>query len=304
VCLTGSLETAGRAQPLLYARASATSRPEFNEALKAASSLPRLHSLIVSQRGTVVVEQYFRGRRATSLSNIKSASKSVIAALVGIAVDRKLLALTQPLGTYFRDLPDDKRAITIEDLLTMRSGLESTSNRNYGAWVQSANWVRYVLTRPLIEKPGTEMIYSTGNTHVLSAILTKVTGKSTWQYAQESLARPLGFTLAQWPRDPQGIYFGGNEMLMTPRQMLAFGELYLNGGQGWRPSTHLEAVHRGRVQAARTLAYQRPRVRVWLVDARDGRAPVVLCLGIRRAVHRARSQPRSRRRLDVSGDGE
>jgi CubicO group peptidase (beta-lactamase class C family) len=88
-----------------------------------------------------------------------------------------------------------------------------------------------VLTRPLIENPGTEMIYSTGNTHVLSAILTKVTGKSTWQYAQESLARPLGFTLAQWPRDPQGIYFGGNEMLMTPRQMLAFGELYLNGGR-------------------------------------------------------------------------
>jgi CubicO group peptidase (beta-lactamase class C family) len=58
-----------------------------------------------------------------------------------------------------------------------------------------------------------------------------VTGKSTWQFTQESLARPLGFSLAAWPRDPQGIFFGGNDMLMTPRQMLAFGELYLHEGR-------------------------------------------------------------------------
>ena len=203
----------------------------FDPALKAASELPRLHSLIVSQRGTVVFERYFNGRRATSPANVKSASKSIISALVGIAVERKLLSLNQPISAYFPDLPNEKRSITIEDLLTMRSGLESTSNRNYGAWVQSSNWVRHALAKPLVERPGTEMIYSTGNTHILSAILTKATGKSTWQFAQEALAKPLGFTLAQWPRDPQGIYFGGNEMVMTPRQMLAFGELYLNGGQ-------------------------------------------------------------------------
>ena len=205
--------------------------PPFDPALKAASELPRLHSLIVSQRGTVVFERYFNGRRATSPANVKSASKSIISALVGIAVERKLLSLNQPISAYFPDLPNEKRSITIEDLLTMRSGLESTSNRNYGAWVQSSNWVRHALAKPLVERPGTEMIYSTGNTHILSAILTKATGKSTWQFAQETLAKPLGFTLAQWPRDPQGIYFGGNEMVMTPRQMLAFGELYLNGGQ-------------------------------------------------------------------------
>jgi CubicO group peptidase (beta-lactamase class C family) len=75
------------------------------------------------------------------------------------------------------------------------------------------------------------MEYSTGNTHLLSAILTKATGKSTWQFAQDALARPLGFTLSRWPQDPQGIYFGGNDMLLTPRQMLTFGELYLNGGR-------------------------------------------------------------------------
>ena len=75
------------------------------------------------------------------------------------------------------------------------------------------------------------MDYSTGNTHLLSAIITRVSGTSTWQFANENLARPLGFTLARWPRDPQGIYFGGNDMLLTPRQMVAFGELYLRRGR-------------------------------------------------------------------------
>jgi CubicO group peptidase (beta-lactamase class C family) len=208
----------------------------LDPAIKAAGELPRLHSLLVSRRGEVILERYFNGRRATTPANVKSVSKSLISALVGIAFDRKMLDLKQPIGRYFPaslSTPADeaKRGITIEHLLIMQSGLESTSNRNYGAWVQSGNWVRHALARPLLSAPGTNMTYSTGNSHLLSAILTKATGKSTWQFAQEALARPLGFNLAQWPRDPQGVYFGGNDMLMTPRQMLAFGELYLNDGR-------------------------------------------------------------------------
>src|SRR4029077_207206 len=130
-----------------------------------------------------------------------------------------------------RDPDPGKRAITVEDLLTMRSGLEGTSNRNYGAWVTSRNWVQHALARPMFAPPGEVMEYSTGNTHLLSAILTKASGKSTWQFANDVLARPLGFTLAPWSRDPQGIYFGGNDMLMTPRQMIAFGEMYLHRGR-------------------------------------------------------------------------
>ena len=210
---------------------SATTAAALEPAVKAASDLPRLYSLIVAQRGTILLERYFNGRRATSPANVKSVSKSVIAALVGIAADRKLLALDDPIGKYFPELTDPaRRAITVEDLLTMRSGLESTSSRNYGAWVKSRHWVRFALARPLVVQPGTQMIYSTGNSHLLSAILTKATGRSTLQFAQDALAKPLGFTLAPWMRDPQGVYFGGNEMVMTPHQMLAFGEMYRNGG--------------------------------------------------------------------------
>ena len=203
---------------------------------KAAGDLPRLHSLLVSWRGAVIFERYFNGARPARPANIKSASKSVISALVGIAVDRQLIAgVDQPIGPFFPELAGEanreKRGITIDNLLTMQSGLGSTSNRYYGAWVQSGNWVRHALNRPLERPPGSGMEYSTGNSHLLSAILTRTTGKSTWQFAQDSLARPLGFSLAQWPRDPQGIYFGGNDMLLTPRQMMAFGELYLNRGR-------------------------------------------------------------------------
>jgi len=215
---------------------SVTPAPFLEGAAKAAAELPRLRSLLVSHRGSLVLERYFGGARAATPANIKSASKSVIAALVGIAVSRGLIPdVDQRIAAYFPELAKDpepkKRDITIEDLLTMRSGLASTSGRGYGAWVQSGNWVRYVLARPLVDEPGTRVEYSTGSSHLLSAILTKAAKMSTWQFAQEQLAKPLGFSLTRWAQDPQGIYFGGNEMLMTPRQMIRFGELYENDGR-------------------------------------------------------------------------
>lgn len=240
LCLLVALWTMGAAAPAAAgAGPSAESLPAvtLTAAADAAGDLSRMHSLLVSWRGELILERYYNGTRPTRLANVKSVSKSVLSALVGIAIERGLVKnAREPIASFFPNLlkgePDArKRAITVEDLLTMRSGLESTSSRNYGAWVRSPNWVRSVLRRPLVSDPGTAMEYSTGNSHLLSAIVTKASGTSTWQFAREALARPLGITLAPWPRDPQGIYFGGNEMRLTPRQMLAFGELYLNRGR-------------------------------------------------------------------------
>ena len=211
----------------------------FDEAARQASRLPRLHSIVVSLGDEVVFERYYNGVRPTDPANIKSASKSVISALVGIAIrDGVLEGTGQTIASFFPQLANAKgdtsispATITIGHLLSMRSGLETTSNRNYGRWVRSRNWVDHILSRPFVTQPGTEMVYSTGNSHLLSAILTKVSRKSTWQFAQETLAEPLGFRLSPWPQDPQGIYFGGNDMLLTPRQMLAFGRLYLDHGR-------------------------------------------------------------------------
>jgi CubicO group peptidase (beta-lactamase class C family) len=221
--------------PAIPAQTSA--KPQATIDLRAAASeLPQLRSLLVSWRGQLIAEHYARGVRPGALANVKSASKSIIAALVGIAIERGVIkSVKEPIVTYFPELQRDpdrrKQTITVEDLLTMRSGLESTSGRNYGAWVQSRNWVRYALGQPMVSEPGAAMEYSTGSTHLLSAMLTKVTGTSTWQFAQDALAKPIGITLARWPQDPQGIYFGGNEMLLAPKQMVAIGELYLNRGR-------------------------------------------------------------------------
>lgn len=241
--MLGALVTAlwGVAAPLSPAarvRAQAQPRvqdPRFAGVARATAAMPRLRSLIVSRGGEVLFEHYARGVSPSRPANIKSASKSLISALVGVALERRLLPdVRTPIATWFPELRRDpdprKAAITLEDLLTMRAGLQPTSGPNYGAWVTSRNWVQHALSRPLIADPGTGMQYSTGSTHLLSAILAKVTGGSTWAFAQATLGRPLGFTLARWPQDPQGIYFGGNDMLLTPRQMLAFGELYLRRG--------------------------------------------------------------------------
>jgi CubicO group peptidase (beta-lactamase class C family) len=204
-----------------------------------AVTLPKLRSLLVARRDTLLVERYVHGAAADRLANLKSASKSVVSTLVGIAIaEGHLRGTDQPLAELLPDaasgLDSVKRAITLGDLVSMRAGLQSTSFEGYGAWVTSRNWVRAALARPVVAPAGHAggpMIYSTGNTHLLSAALTRATRASTYAYAQRALARPLGIRLRPWATDPQGIYFGGNEMLMTPREMLRFGALYLREGR-------------------------------------------------------------------------
>jgi CubicO group peptidase (beta-lactamase class C family) len=229
--LNGSPQ-AGQAATASHAQATAMLAP----AGAAAAELDRIRSLLVSWRGSLVLERYYNGARAATPANIKSAAKSVISALVGIAIARgDIPSVRQPLVGLLPDEPafrsdPRKQRITVEDLLSMRAGLEPTSFGSYGAWVSSPNWVRDALRRPMVDDPGGRMLYSTGSTHLLSAALTRATGTSTYAYALRHLARPLGIDLRPWTRDPQGIYFGGNDMYLTPREMARFGQLYLDGG--------------------------------------------------------------------------
>ncbi|EXS70253.1 serine hydrolase domain-containing protein [Sphingobium sp. Ant17] len=207
-------------------------------AVAKAEALPRLRSLLILRDGTEEAAHRFHDGPALDRPvNIKSASKTVISALVGMAIDRDMLdGIDQPVAPLLKaDLPanPDPRLsrITIGHLLSMQSGLQRTSGQYYGAWVTSPNWVRYALSRPFVEEPGGVMLYSTGNSHLLSAILTRTTGRGTDRLAREWLGKPLGIQIPSWARDPQGIAFGGNDMLMSPRGLARFGELYRNGGR-------------------------------------------------------------------------
>ena len=203
----------------------------------AARRLPRLRSLLVLRDGETLAAHRFNGGPPLNRPvNIKSASKSLISALVGIAVERGVLTGTDQtilsvLGKDAPSRPDPRLArLTVGDLLSMRAGLERTSGENYGRWVSSPNWVRFALSRPFVDEPGGAMLYSTGNTHLLSAMLTRASGRSTHALMQQWLGEPLGIAIPPWPRDPQGIYFGGNDMLLSPLAMARFGELYRRGG--------------------------------------------------------------------------
>lgn len=206
-------------------------------AFEYAATLPRLRTLIVARHGETQAERRFRGPALDAPANVKSVSKSVLSAMVGIAIEEGWLeGVDQPIAPFFdaylgADDDPRKRDITVGHLLSMRSGLERTSGSNYGRWVTSPNWVRHAITRPMVADPGGTRIYSTGNSHLLSAVLTRAAGQSTLAFAREHLAQPLGVALPPWLADPQGIYFGGNEMRLTPRAMLRFGELYRNGGR-------------------------------------------------------------------------
>jgi CubicO group peptidase (beta-lactamase class C family) len=195
-----------------------------------------IKSFMLQRDGELLIEAHRMGMRADRTTNVKSVAKSIISLLVGIAIEQGHLAgVQQSIGEFFPDYfkrrPDPaKAAITIQDLLTMRAGLESTSIHNYGRWVVSDNWSEFALDRPLIEPPGGEMIYSTGSSHLLSVILTRATGMSTRRFAERYLFKPLGITVGGWDRDPQGYYLGGNNMALSPAALLKLGTLVMNEG--------------------------------------------------------------------------
>jgi CubicO group peptidase (beta-lactamase class C family) len=232
-----TLLAASLAEPVRSQALPDAKRAELDSVLDAAGALPALRNVVVAQNGTVVAERGYRGNSADSPTNIKSASKAVISALVGIAIDRGVLQGADQIVAPIleADLPPnpDPRLfqITVGHLLSMQAGLERTSGANYGRWVASPNWVRFALARPFVDEPGGDMLYSTGSTHLLSAALTRASGRSTLAVARDWLGEVPGFSIADWERDPQGIYLGGNQMAMSPRSLLAFGELYRNGGR-------------------------------------------------------------------------
>lgn len=214
----------------------ATTRDRLTDVLDEAAGLEALKAAVVAHRGEVVAGRGYRGHSPDTPANIKSASKSVISALVGIAIDKGVLdGPDQKIAPILaRDLPADPdprlNDITIGHLLSMQAGLERTSGANYGSWVASRNWVRDALARPFVDVPGGAMLYSTGSTHLLSAILSRATGRTTRDLARDWLGPLEGFAISGWERDPQGIYLGGNQMAMSTRSLLAFGELYRRGG--------------------------------------------------------------------------
>ena len=199
-----------------------------------AAATPQLHALIVRRGGETLLGEAFRGPGLDRVANVKSASKTILSLLVGIAIDRGVLpGVEAPLLPLLGRGPvgDARDRIVLADLLSMRGGLASTSGPNYGAWVSSRDWVDHALARPLVGEPGERFVYSTGTTHLLGVALARAADATLLALARDWLGRPLGIDFAPWVRDPQGYYLGGNDMATTPEGLARIGEMVLAGGE-------------------------------------------------------------------------
>ncbi|MUK87832.1 serine hydrolase [Ornithinibacillus sp. L9] len=190
----------------------------------------RIEGFIINKDEKRVFE-YFKNKKVQEKhSKVYSITKSITSILIGILIDRGLIqTIHYPIYNYFPDIINNnessKRNITIFHLLTMTSGLKVA---NYQA---SKNWVNSILEQPAIYNPGTTFQYNSGNSHLLSAIITKVTDVSTADFANESLFKPLGINKYSWRSDPQGIYEGGFSLSMNIDDMMKIGLLFLNNGR-------------------------------------------------------------------------
>jgi CubicO group peptidase (beta-lactamase class C family) len=193
--------------------------------------------IIIYRNGTVPLEAYFGSYNERISHNLKSTSKGVISALVGIAIDRGIIGgRSDKVYDFFPEYEIDdprKSEITIEHLLTMTAGLdwnENDLNSMYTFFV-SGNIAKRVLNLPVVDEPGTKFNYNTGLTHLLSAILSRASGMSTLEFAQQYLFDPLDIHTVMWTKDRSGEYVGGSELFLTPRAMIKFGVMYLNNGR-------------------------------------------------------------------------
>jgi CubicO group peptidase (beta-lactamase class C family) len=243
-----------------------------------------MDSLLVARHGTIVAEAYYAPFAPATKHRINSSTKSVIGSLVAIALDEGLIkSLDQPVldffpGSTFANTDDRKKAMTLRHLLDMTSGLDwkepldNTPPVSFFEMERSKDWVRYVLDRPMAHDPGTTFDYNSGNPHLLSAILSKVTRRSARDYAEEKLFGPLGIDDVQWRSDPQQVSAGGAGLYLQPRDMARLGRLWLQDGV-WKGKRLLPAGWIDQARHAKVDMGQGPELRYgnlfWSLPARD-----------------------------------
>lgn len=221
-------------------------------------------SITIVRNGYLVMDSYFYPFPENNKHNLRSASKSVMSALIGIAIDKGYIKdVHQPVLSFFPDktianLDENKKMITLEHLLTMTTGLRCIDGyryKNKGLYElqKSSDWAQYVLDLPMVETPGALFEYCSGATYLLSAILQQATGMRSLEFAEKYLFAPLGISDAYWETNPQGIDYGYDQLLLTPRDMAKIGWLYLNRGE-WEdgqviPAAWVADSTRGHIRA-------------------------------------------------------
>ena len=217
---------------------------------KMAENDPFFRSLLVIKDGFLVYEKYFHGGAKDQSTEVWSVTKSITSILIGIALYKGYLkSIDQSMVDYLPEYPQFKN-ITIRNVLTHTTGL----NWNEGSlqsWIQSKDWIAHALNKGFYTKPGTTLHYSSGNSHFLSKLIKKITGKTPGEFAAEYLFKPLGINYKKmnksikyknwneihvpipgsWRKGNQGLEIGAFGLHLTARDMAKIGFLYLNKGK-------------------------------------------------------------------------
>jgi CubicO group peptidase (beta-lactamase class C family) len=206
-----------------------------------------VHGLVISIGDSIVFEKYFNGYYRERKHALYSVTKSFTSALVGIChgqgyIDSTRMRVLGFFPEYAGRIANGgpmKENITVEHCLTMTSGFLwdewSTSYNDPDNDVvklsQSSDWIKHVLDLPMDRPPGTAAKYNSGVSHLLSAIITKATGKSARDFARDNLFAYLGIGDWNWENRPDGVSIGGWGLSLRPVDMVKFGQLYLKKGR-------------------------------------------------------------------------
>jgi CubicO group peptidase (beta-lactamase class C family) len=207
-------------------------------------SLGAEHSIVIVRKGYVIADRYFAGWTADSIHTEQSVTKSVTSLITGIAIARgDLRGVDQPLvellGKYapIANLDDRKRALTVRDLLTMRTGLDWNEDVYAGSPLEQLNnlrtdWIRFVIDWPMREQPGTRWQYNSGGVIALGGAIGVASNTNTAEYARTHLLRPIGITTDKWYRGfPDLLPHTGGGLLLTTRDLARVGYLVLRNGK-------------------------------------------------------------------------
>ena len=202
-----------------------------------------IDSITIVRNGYIVADIYLNPLFPKDTKHIiHSCTKSIMSALIGIAIAEGYI---EGIDDLVLAILDDKnienadariKALTLKHLLAMQAGLRSQDSYLYqwkGLFKMQAtdDWTEYVLDLPMEAEPGTRFDYSNMASFLLSAIITKTTGKDTLSFAQEHLFDPLEINDVQWEKSPQGIDIGWARMWLKPHDMAKIGLLYLQKGK-------------------------------------------------------------------------
>lgn len=191
-------------------------------------------SFLASQNDQIFYEEYFNGHTPGQLEDVRSVTKGILAILVGQAISEGHFTLSSTIGDFFpaqylEGLEPAKKNITVEQLLTMSSGL-GWQEGEFGEWVQLPDEIVAILGRELQYEPGTVFNYSTPNLQMLSVIFQEATGQTLHDYAKTHLFEPLNITNSDWVPFETGYSLAGGFSFIPATGMVNIGNMVKNNG--------------------------------------------------------------------------